>query len=218
MRAHWDSKGQPLLLATLGQAAIAAGINLRTTLGDRKLADFVREELAAEIQVEPSPNAPQHPQVKPAGLNAAVGPNPETEGAVQGARLHRALWLAFSRPIAQGFLRRIQVEPVVRFWDAQPPLAEVAGRLPVGSDYIAPAAEALAPRLRDDVVLENIRRWMRDNALDISEFESGRSPSVASKPRVDPNNPLLLLIDSLDDGELKRVMLPLDVIAKLLKK
>ena len=59
---------------------------------------------------------------------------------------------------------------------------------------------------------------MRDNALDISEFESGRSPSVASKPRVDPNNPLLLLIDSLDDGELKRVMLPLDVIAKLLKK
>lgn len=218
MCAHWEAKGQPLLLATLGQAAIKAGINLRATLRDRKLADFVREELDGEILVEPSPNAPLHPQVKPVGQIAAAGPNPEAEGAVKGAYLHRALWLAFSRPIAQGYVRRIQVEPVVRFWDAQPPLAEVAGRLPVGSDYIAPAAEDLAPRLRDDVVLENIRRWMRDNALDISKFESGRSRNVADKPRVNPNNPLLLLIDSLDDGELKRVMLPLDVIAKLLKR
>ena len=217
VREHWETKGQALLLASLGQAAISAGINLRAALGDRKLKEFIKGELDGEVEVEPCPDSPPHLQVRPVGQNAAEA----TDGAratLQGGRLHRALWLAFSRPVPPGYLRRLQVEPVVRFWDLQPPLAEVAGRLPVEPGYVAPSAETLAPRLRDDVIMENVRRWMRDNALDISKFESGRASSPAVKPGFAAQNPLMQLIAALDDGELKRVMLPLDVIAKLLKK
>ena len=66
--------------------------------------------------------------------------------------------------------------------------------------------------------MENIRRWMRDNALDVSKFESGRASGPAVKPGFAAQNPSMQLIAALDDGELKRVMLPLDVIAELLKK
>lgn len=219
VREHWEAKREAILLARLGQAAIAAGISLREELGERKLADFLRRELAGEVEVEPCPNSPKHLQVRPSGQSPSVAQGVDGGGADQlGARLHRALWLAFSRPIPPGYLRRLQVEPFVRFWDLQPPLAEVAGRLPIGHDYIAPSADQLAPRLRDDVILENIRRWMRDNALDISKFESRWTSVHASKPGITTQNPLMQLIAALDEGELKRVTLPLDVIAKLLNK
>lgn len=217
VREQWEAKGQALLLARLGQAAIASGINLRVALGDCKLADFIARELAGEVEVEPCPDSPPHLQAKPAGQAAPAGVE-GAKGTSPGGRLHRALWLAFSRPITTGHQRRLQVEPVVRFWDMLPPLTEVAGRLPIEPGYIAPSAEALAPRLRDEVVMDNIRRWMRDNALDVSKFESGRANGTATRPRVAAQNPLMQLIAALDDGELKRVMLPLDVVAKLLKK
>ncbi len=214
---HWTDKSKPVLLARLGQAAIAAGINLRVALGDRKFADFINEELRGDIQVEPSTESPPHLQARPVGLtnDAAAA---EDEGAKHETRLHRALWLAFSRPISPGYSRRLQLEPVVRFWDLQPPMTEVAGRLPIESRYIAPPEEALSPQRRDDVVMENIRRWMRDNALDISKFEAGTAHVAAIDPRRATRNPLLQFMAALDAGELRRVSLPLDIIAKLLKK
>ena len=217
IKEHWETKGQPLLLAKLGQAAVAQGINLRDALGDRKLAEFIEQELRDEVDVEPSYPSSKQLQAKPAGAPATTTEQTASKDG-GGLRLNRALWLAFSRPIASSYERRLQVEPVVRFWDLTPPLAEVAGRLPVAPSYIAPPADGSQSGTRDDAVLENIRKWMRDNGLDISKFENGRQAAAVAAPRMTENNPLMQLIAALDEGELKRVSLPLDVIAKLLKK
>lgn len=212
----WDSEGQPLLLSRIGQKAVAYGFNLNEILGGRKLAKFIEEELRDVLVVEPTPQSTTLLQARPAGAEQGM----DQLGAStsnSGFKLNRVLWLAFSRPIAQGHERRLQVRPYLRFWDAVPPLTEVSGRLPIAREYLAPTAEALQPRRRDDVIVENIRRWMRDNGLDISEFEDGRAGAVLSL-HVSSHNPLMLLIAALDEGEQKRVSLPLDVIAKLLKK
>ena len=204
-----------MLLSRIGQKAVASGFDLNEILAGRKLAQFMADELG-DVIVEPTPHSTTLLQAKPADEWQAAA-EPSVLASNHRLRLNRVLWLAFSRPIAQGCERRLQLEPCVRFWDSQPPLTEVAGRLLVSREYLAPSAEELRPRKRDEVVTENIRRWMRDNGLDINKFED-RQTGALPQIHVSSQNPLWLLIAALDEEEQKRVSLPLDVIAKFLKK
>lgn len=218
VRHHWDEQKTPLLLARVGQMAVARGYDLRAILGARKIGQFIQQELSEELELFAPPDSPSlvHAKPKQPGAAAPATRAPGQPPVQQPVRLNRVLWTAFARPLQQGYERRLQLEPYVRFWDAVPPLTEVAGRLPVPESYIVRPSQDIAGR-RDDLVMENVRRWMRDNGLDIGKFSEGATSSVAAA-RVSAQNPLMLLIASLDEAEQKRVSLPLDVIAKLLRK
>jgi hypothetical protein len=213
VRAHWAAQQKPLLLARIGQLAVGLGYNLQEALGARKLGQFIQQELNESLELDNPDHSTTLLQVRPRDDSA---PPLETNRQEQPvAKLNRGLWLAFSRAIPEGYERRLQLEPYIRFWDQAPPLSEVAGRLPIPAEYIAKSQRELATHPRGEVILENIRRWMRDNQVDLGNFEEGVRRAA---PKISQHNPLLLLIASLDESEQKRVSLPLDVIAKLLKK
>lgn len=220
IRDYWQEAHKPLLLSRIGQTAVAQRYPLPELLGGRKLTHFIKEEFGAEVVVEESEDSSSQFTARPRtdeSAGDAQGAEAAPTAAGADPRLTRVLWAAFARPIAPGMERRIQLEPYVRFWDLAPPLNEVENRLPIAPEYVARPAEEIRSGRRDEVVLENIRRWMRDNNLDLSQFEEGATQKMQAA-RVSSTNPLLLLISSLDESERKRVQLPLDVIAKLLGK
>lgn len=208
---NWTRTGEGLLLARVGQIAAAKGYHFKEELGGLKLVDFIKNELSGFVEVSAS-NTPPHLWVKPGSeLSSEVFTDP-TETTVRTApRLNKALWLAFSRPVAEGKERRIQLEPSVRFWDLTPPLSEVAGRLPIAQGYIATLD--VGSQDRDHLILENIRKWMHDNKLDIERYSQSSTQTL----RATSTHPLLALIAALDESEQKRVSIPLDIIAKLIK-
>ena len=215
---HWKENSKPLMLARLGQAAVGSGFRLPEILGNRKLSDYLRQEFDGLVEVVCMQGSTTQFGAKPSGTQNEVLSNASVEShdSVETPKLVRSLWTAFARPIPHGFERRIQLTPYIRFWDLSPPLNEVEGRLPISPDYVAKPASEFSQGRRDDVVLENIRRWMRDNNLDLRSYEEGahKAPYTrSSSPKV-----LQLLIDSLDEKDLSRIVMPLDVIAKLLEK
>lgn len=213
VREQWAGQQKPLLLSRIGQLAVGRGYNLQETLSGRKLAQFIQQELGDDLELDNPGSSATLLQARPKDENAPAFGIARSEQSVP--KLNRGLWLAFSRPIPDGYERRLQLEPSIRFWDQSPPLSDVAGRFPVPAQYIARPQGEMATHPRAEVVMENIHRWMRDNQVDISKFEVGAQRTI---PKLSQHNPLMLLIASLDESEQKRVSLPLDVIAKLLLK
>lgn len=213
VREQWVEQKKPLLLSRIGQLAVGHGYDLQETLNGRKLAQFIQQELGDDLELDNPGSSATLLQARPKDENALASAITRSDQSVP--KLNRGIWLAFSRPIAEGYERRLQLEPHIRFWDQLPPFSEVPGRLPVPTQYIAKPQIEMATHSRAEVVMENIHRWMRENQLDISKFEVG---AQRTNPRLSQYNPLMLLIASLDESEQKRVSLPLDVIAKLLKK
>lgn len=208
---NWARTAEGLLLSRIGQIATTKGYNFKEELGGQKLVDFIKNELNGFVAVSAS-NTPPHLWAKPGSNVSADVPAAPTQGAARTTpRLSKALWLAFSRPVPEGKERRVQLEPSVRFWDLTPPLSEVAGRLPIAQGYISPLNAGSQDR--DQLILENIRRWMRDNNLDIERYSQSSSKTI----RATSTHPLLALIAALDESEQKRISIPLDIIAKFIR-
>lgn len=214
---HWTRNNSGLLLSRIGQLCTKTGYRLDSELGKLKLANFIQDKVGHAIELVSPDNSSLHLQAVPKmDLSSTAEPFSSTSNENQSPlRLNRTILLAFSRPIPEGHQRRLQLEPYVRFWDQIPPIADIPGRLQIEETYIVKQIADADAQTTHSLVRENVQRWMHDNSLDITKFSGSRDKSV-SKPH--EQNLLTLLIAALNENELKRVNLPLDVIAKLLKK
>ncbi|MFK3797130.1 hypothetical protein [Pseudomonas sp. NPDC088444] len=209
---QWVTRGEPVLLAKLGQIAASRGYVLHKELNGLKLSQFIQQELSEDLEVL-SPND--------SGTILAVGPkNPPAPQVITLPQamapthegLTRALVAAFSHSIRDDFERYMRVDPPLRFLDL--PRTEVR---PEGFVHIERVhlitSESPQGAYAEASIHAQIVEWLEKNGLDIQRFMHKTPAQVRGEKSV-----LTLLMESLTESELKRVSLPLDIVGKLMGK
>ena len=209
--AHWQEHAAPLLLSSLGSVD-GGHIAQEAKLHSSGLRKFLELEAGDRVSIV------QHPE-----MPTVVGVVPKKEATTdfhdwdslqlsktgskpQLTRWHPAIWAAFRKPIPENADRYVQVDEAVRFIDVERG-DEAPEGLRVDHSFIAGLE---AP---PQAIYDKIMEWLQDSDLDISRF---RLESKVEQGEALPRNDLLgKLISALDPSDLKRISIPMDVVAKL---
>lgn len=210
-----QKSGRPYYISALGieLGEDLAKIKLLTKSG---LADFVRNRLADKFELVRFGSHGNVLAIIPVGGSLPVQEEAE-DGAIldsQGRpKFHYRLWAAFSVPPSSSarFLRLDDLTFVDT--DADSPPDE--GALLIPTEMI-PSGDL--PR-RDDVIWQNLTRWLQDNKLPPERFyaRAKRVPK-APKPPISAGGSLLeAIIGTLDRRQLQSTQMSLDAISALLQ-
>ena len=214
VRQRWNHKRLPVLLSQLG---IQGGTELsvaKKRLG-MTVKQYVSTQLSSDLQVIQDPNRTQLIGALPKSVDV------ESEGGVENLlkrtqqsststvpRYSAALWAAFRMPLEDNKFRYITDQEPIKFRDST--RTDESFGQEVGREYI------LGTDAEPHQVAKRIHDWFEDNEIDPNVYErNSRSHETQS---LEPRNLLDCLLASLDSGELKRVIIPLDVIRKLRRK
>jgi hypothetical protein len=209
---QWVTRGEPVLLAKLGQIAASRGFILHNELNGLKLSQFIQQELSDELEVM-SPNAsgtvlgvgPKNPPIPQLSPTAPITASP-----LDG--LTRAVVAAFTNILRDGYERYLRTEPPLRYQDVVQGEAAPEGYVHIQRVHL-PTDGSPPDAYLPDCIHAQITAWIEQQSLDLQSFMH----KGAAQPRSE-KSVLTLLIESLTESELKRVSLPLDIIGKLMGK
>lgn len=224
--ATYSKDGKGLLLSQVGDIISKQRPELRNVFGSRKLVGFIEAELTDSVQILTSPENPIVKVILPASVT--VNENvmqffPQrgaTSSLVRMPRYNRAFWAAFSHSLANGYTRLVGFEPQVHYEDidGDAPVATLKKVVPHGS--IIDVATEPDPLKRTQRINEIINDWLQTNNVSIDIVEAKAEAELASARITGSNKGSLLevLLAALDDDDLKRIQMPLDVVAKLQRR
>jgi len=215
---YWSATGKAFLLASLGQQLTKRGYDLRTDLRGQKLVPFLQTQLVDQLVVLTSPIDPLVRGVVPKGketekdIHALFIRNVQEESA--RINLDRRIWIAFSRPVTPNHVRVVEIEPEIVFTDVPTEAASQTDKLVIPSELVIPPGSKPS-EIRNAELQKNIRGWLEKHGVDISK--------ATAKPTIEITRPsdssvLGSLLAALDKKDLERVVIPLDIVAKLLAK
>lgn len=167
-------------------------------LSHRKLRQFVEEAFSFAIKV-----TGQNQNVFYIARDATATPASEFP-----MRYNRRFWLAFAVSLMEDDRRFLNLDNQ-RFGPEEASLLEVGGDVrEIVADYLRKSGEPGDSQS----IAGNIRRWLSDQELDPAPFlltQKQRAAFSAQRSALD------VLLESLDNDQLKRVNLPLDIVQAL---
>lgn len=167
-------------------------------LSHRKLRQFVEEALTFTIKV-----TGQNQNVFYIARDATTTSASETP-----RRYNRSFWLAFAVSLMEDNRRFLNLD-TQRFGPDEASLRKVGGDVrEIVADYLRQPGEPGDPQS----IAEKISRWLSDQELDPAPFlltQKQRAAFSAQRSALD------MLLESLDNDQLKRVNLPLDIVQAL---
>ena len=210
---YWQEHKTPLLLSRLGSHG-GGEISRLAKAHSKGLGNYLRYQLADRVQVIKHSANPIITGVVPA--SATPDTDEEIDALLQktqhgssanAPRFHPAFWAAFRKPLEESNRRHLSIDAPIRFQESSgedPP----DGFLEVTGTYITD------PGMDDEQTLRKAEQWLADNDLqkDIYLLDSKSKPSSDQ-----PQNLLDRLLFSLENKELNRVSMPLDIVLKLRK-
>lgn len=218
---EFERTGRVVLLSNLGQDLLKGGVDYRPILDKRRLADFIRTELADRVTLVPVPGKDKVVGIHPAGVDLANQENPfgpapapkQPVGKIEADEekrpmLHRQVWFAFSHFLADGQVRLLELQPEPVYRDVPENSKLPEGGHKVDRELIVPVG-SMVKSDRDAQIYENITRWARDTNIPLSGL-------VATKEeRAERRNLLDELLRTLGHSELARISIPLDIVKTL---
>jgi hypothetical protein len=214
VESHWNRTGRAFLIAQLGTrlgAPRRAEIEAHTGL---KLQPFLFSYMQNDLKIMEHPRAAKifglFPKNSPLSndLTLYFGPSDE---AKRQKHYKASFWAAFAKPLGSDNRRHIRIRDLI-FFDLPLDAPEPPETREISRDLI-PSEDTAS---RDKVIFDNIQKWLAQNQIDEPALLVDR-PTVYKKPDADATSVLHAIISCLDDGDLKRMMMPLDVVAKLLR-
>lgn len=219
----YSEEGKGLLLSQVGDRLSKQHPELRNVLGSRKLVGFIETDLTNDVQILTSPENPIVKVILPE--NVAVNENmmqffPQrgtTSSSVRKPRYNHAFWAAFSHRLVSGRTRLVGFEPQVHYED-------IEGNVPVGTIKKVVPRELIIDETTEPDLVKRTQRinkiisdWLQTNnlSLDIVEAKAEKEWASARIPGSNKGSLLEVLLAALDDADLKRIQMPLDVVAKL---
>lgn len=219
---NFNIAGKGLLLSQVGERLVYALPNFRKILGGRKLADFISKELAGSIHLLTSPENHIVKVILPGSVNIE-GPIqqflPEKDNQLNRTntfRYSRAFWAAFTHPLSKGCYRVIKLNPV-NFEDVEGKPTSEQEKMVIPASLIVPGSSEMSTVARDKQILDNITKWFELSEIS-PEAVSIRHEKTQENSRTDGHKSqtvLEALLSSLSDSDLKRIQMPLDIVAKL---
>lgn len=213
---YWTKTGKAFLLATVGQQLTKRGYDLRTDLRRQKLVPFLQAQLSDKIAVLTSPFDPLVRGIVPKGEDAGKDIRTlftrNVAGRSRRFNFNKRLWIAFSRPIAANHVRVIEFDPEIIFKDVPAEAVNQDGKLVISNELVIPPGSKPS-EVRNAELQKNIRNWLESNDVSI---EKAAATSTVDITRTGDDSLLETLLASLDKKDLERVVIPLDIVAKLL--
>lgn len=204
---HWHQHGAPILLSQLGNADQGEVAKLARRQS-ASLAVFIREHLPDRVRIDQGVNHRLVMAAVPAHVQQDVDVDDllTRTGAPQPRRFHPAFWAAFRVPLDERHSRFVSTRLPIRFEDVpsngQPQRTDC---VEIERQYIAGAEEDV------EEVQRRLEDWLDANGLDGRVYFAAKKATLLL-----PHDDLLgRLLQALDHDDLKRVTIPLDVIAKL---
>ncbi len=211
VQQHWSEHRTPMLLSTLGNldgGVISAQVKreydglrsfLEQILGERLL---VVEHSQQQTIVGVVPRTEDTDKVK--DWDPLLE---KTRSEHVRPRLNPVLWAAFRKPLAQGKERFVLLDDRgIRF-------ADVASAHPPANGLGVPSERIVGYDATVEKTYEHVREWIESNHLDIDQFR--HSASARDSQNLPSNDLLGRLINALDAEDLRKVSIPMDVVAKL---
>lgn len=216
-RQHWEKTRKALLLASLGQTLRRAGHDLKVELRGQKMVPFLLMELADKVKILQSPFDKLVYGIVPVDADTGDAGEPlfareRGKSEEKAFRFDRRVWLAFSRPVAPGFVRALFWEPELGFEDISKQDAEKVPNNIVPEELIIPVGKVPSDE-RNAVLQQNIREWFEKRGVNIEVARS--KVTQAAGVLIEDGSALAALIQALDPRDLSRISMPLDIIAKL---
>jgi hypothetical protein len=132
-------------------------------------------------------------------------------------RYNSTFWAAFSKPLSDGYTRLIEFEPELHFEDVlnKNEIDSLRKKI-ISADFINQSAVLPTAKTSQAISLK-IKKWLSENNIPLDCVKAKNMDSKALK--VEESKSLLeYLMLALDDSELKRIQIPLDIVAKLHRK
>ena len=221
VRSHYDNADQPYFLSSLGNDLLKKFPDLKSILQDRPLSAVFKD--IPEMVVVRHPHSPQRIAVAFSENSARVQEQVETftpshhrSGALQPNRLQRALVFAFQHNPTDDQEVYLSLGPPIRYHvisKTSPPSEE--GMLRIPKDLLVPtnpfADIEVLPTEKRNTLIKNINQWVGENSIPIQSCYYVRRTS-------DTGNLLLKFIDAQPAEIRSRLVVPADVIVKLLAR
>ena len=211
VRQYWDNHHRPLLLSRLGGqegGEIARLLKQRTD--GLSLRVYMQDELAGRVTVIQHSSRRELVGAIPVGeivedADALLERITRVRSVQTGRRFHPAFWAAFLKPLDEPKRRYISVQAPVHFRDSLPD-DQPKGFVEIESRYVA------GPEVGLEKVHQKAESWLTDKGIDETPFLLRAKTGIENLPTNDLLSRLLL---SLDDDDLQRVSMPLDIVKKL---
>lgn len=219
VRAAW-ARGEGILLARLGGTILKNGFETKALLDGKKLSAFIEEEMPNEVQIISSPTN----KIERIALPREAGEINDVqrlfprhraiEHSLDVSTIRGSVVSAFSRPIKEGFSRILKTEPIVEYVD-----------IPVGTDapkggWLIPADHILTTnvgKFGGQALVMKIYEWAEKNGIPKEHIEFSGPPLHRVHEAAPSSSLMHKILDALPEAQLKRIELPLDVVAALLK-
>lgn len=212
---HYHNSGKGILLANIGWAIFHQRPHLRDCLGKRKISEFMAQEMHEKIQVTPSVDNSAVKIATPICAPKTIEAQNVNQitPAVKSRRFYAgAAFLAFSHPLAPGLQRILTIQPVLYFKDIPVDSPFPTGGYRITSEFIVDIG---GNKNSTPLLDEKINQWLEVNNLPLKELLRPNKPAHAKQKS--PLNALDILISALNEDDLRRIQIPLDIISKLQK-
>lgn len=219
----YKKDGKGLLLSRVGEIIAKEQRGLRNVLGNRKLVGFIEAELADSVQIITSPENHIVKVILPADVTVNgdvlrfLPKHDATSTTVSKPRYNRAFWAAFSRPLAKDYTRLVGFEPHVHYDDIVGDAPATTIKKIVPHSLVIDEATEPDPAKRALRINEVISEWLKTNAVsaDIVKAKTEKDQASAMMYGSHKGSLLEIMLAALDDTDLKRIQMPLDIVAKL---
>lgn len=198
----------------------------------QNLGGFIREHMADDLEIL------RHKAIPGRDILVKLGTDPGSEWGhavrpmITNGYYEAAFWAAFAKPIAEGKRRYLFLNPKPHFKEVEPETDPPAGSYEIPPDYAAPAD--MQPGLeRHNLVMSNISRWAATNGIDLDRMKQGQSapnPSATSIAQIPqqhgmsvtgrqagPDRKGIGVLALLSETDRSRILVPLDILEKLLR-
>lgn len=219
---EWDKRGLAILLSRVPSLFEEDGFDPEDILQGRKLRPFLENETAGRFKVLQSEDHKIW-GILPADASIAEPYSryfPRSSGE-RPIRFAPAAWKAFTVPIPEGKRRLLFDEPSIAFQDCAPDDSFSNG-------YEIERRFVMVPEKTEDsdvhqaTILSSIASWAAEQSVDPARFALGRKRAPVTKPAKAATargsaaeTALDQFLALLQPGELTRIALPLDVVARL---
>jgi hypothetical protein len=223
--AHWNRYRSALLFSTIGTYLIKKGFDTAALFQGRKLIDIISSEFSTEIKVVRSSLSAEKIGLIPKD-EYEEGKDDEyfKKQDKPHVRLKKpsfipnVIWLAFSRPLAEGYARYISTEQKLSYRDIKDKNgaeSKIAG-IKINKDLII--IDADNDQTKHDELIKNVEQWILENLSEVRKEGLAERPiSTSASLSLGKDSVLHRMIASLTTEDLARISLPMDIVEKLLR-
>ncbi len=215
----FTTTGAGLFLSQLGTLLSRNKPQLRELLKNTKLVDFIEKKMVGTIKIIDSPEDSKIKIALPANaqINDDVTQFIPKRNAVNSLshtpRYNPALWAAFLQPLEKGCTRLIGFEPILHFEDIKDSSLEVVTKKVVSEDLIIDQDKEPIHAKRSRCIAINIDKWLNDNNIPLELVKAQSTETIDSESKKESLFEAMIAV--FNEEELRRILIPLDLVAKL---